>query len=78
MITWRIDAQTAAGNEDDAAKPMWIGTIPWCSPDCPHSRKVSETAQFCNVAGRYHYHGRVCEPVVKQMAALLSAGPVKP
>jgi hypothetical protein len=70
-ITWRIDAQTAAGNEDDMARPVWTLDLPWCSTDCPH-----HDGERCRVLGLTP--GRLCEPVVKQMAVLLSAGPVKP
>jgi hypothetical protein len=71
MITWRIDAQIAAGNEDDAAKPVWARDIPWCSPQCPHRDIFA-----CKLTGVVA--SRVCEPVVAQMSKLLSAGPVKP
>lgn len=71
MITWRIDAQDAAGNEDDMAKPVWLGEVPWCDEHCPH-----HDGKRCRVLGLSP--GRLCEPVVKQMAVLLSAGPVKP
>jgi hypothetical protein len=70
MIAWRLSAQTAAGNEDDAAKPMWVGEIPWCDEQCPHRIMVA-----CRLTGA---NSSVCTPVVKQMAMLLSAGPVKP
>jgi hypothetical protein len=71
MITWRIDAQAAAGNEDDAAKPMWMSDLPFCSHECPH-----HDGKRCRVIGLRP--DRLCEPVVAEMARMLSAGPVKP
>jgi len=71
MITWRIDAQTAAGNEDDMALPIWLDGAPYCNPNCPHRTTVS-----CKLTGLVA--PRTCEPVVKQMAVMLSAGPAKP
>jgi hypothetical protein len=71
MITWRIDAQAAAGNEDDAAKPVWSDEVPFCDGACPHY-----DGKRCRVMGLRP--DNICEPVVAEMAKMLSAGPVKP
>lgn len=68
-VTWRIDAQTAAGGSDDMATPLWLAGAPWCDLNCPHRGAMS-----CKLTGRPE---RLCEPVIRQMAAMLSAGPVR-
>lgn len=68
MTTWRLDVQNAAGNEDDAAKPVWADNIPLCDGSCP-----LYDGKRCTVTG-FRPRG-ICEPVVAAMHRMLDAGP---
>jgi len=69
-LAWRIDAQTLAAGlgASDMALPIWLDGAPFCATTCPHRAQLE-----CRLT-KLHAP-RTCEPVVKQMAALLSAGP---
>jgi hypothetical protein len=66
--SWRISAQSAAGNEDDAAKPVWADGIPLCDGSCP-----LYDGKRCAATG-FRPRG-ICEPVVAQMSRMLTEGP---
>lgn len=71
---WRLAVQSAAGSEDDPARPRWTSSwarspgIPFCVESCAHHDGLC-----CRLI---HFTApKICEPVVVQMAKLLSAGP---
>lgn len=65
---WRLDVQAAAGNEDHAAQPVWSSDVPFCNGECVHF-----DGKRCRLMGRRP--DNICEPVVAQMAKMLSKAP---
>lgn len=73
---WRMVVQVAAGLEGDPARPRWTSVwarsagVPLCVESCTH-----RDGELCRLI---HFTApKVCEPVVVQMAKLLSAGPTR-
>lgn len=76
-LEWRLTAQIAAGSEDEPARPTWTdgpegNGIPLCNLRCPH-RINRGFGSKCAITGLTAPH--LCEPVVAQMAKLLTRGP---
>lgn len=65
MSNWRRDTQVDAGSDEMPALPMWMSDVPFCDDQCPHY-----DGKRCRVLG--FKPDRICEPVVQQMAKMLT------
>lgn len=65
MSTWKTRAAVAAsGDERRPALPVWEDGAPWCDDRCSH-----HDGKRCALIGVRP--GRICEPVVVEMARML-------